>query len=177
MTIINAPPCATYLCHSFWTLKTLELALDQPLVLAVCGVWEGLDVLGENNILPVKKLIFRDISSPMALFNLLGSNSGFTTFPLDSLEKWRWQFLAFSESSDVSTNFGLSHLGCHGTEGPIHTWMAPPSVVQETAQHHITHLNKWALRAYHEPGPDGGWGFSREQADRAPVLIRSYPSP
>jgi len=52
-------------------------------------MWEGLGVLGENNILPVKKLTFRDISSPTALFNLLGSNSGFTTFPLDALEKWR----------------------------------------------------------------------------------------
>lgn len=158
------------MCHvplSF-LLDPQNTGVSSRLVLAVCGMWEGLGVLGENNILPVKKLTFRDISSPTALFNLLGSNSGFTTFPLDALEKWRWQFLAFSESSDVSTNFGLSHLGCHGTEGPIHTWMAPPSVVQEMAQPHITHSNRWALRAYHEPGPDGGWGFSREQADRAP---------
>lgn len=66
-----------------------EVALDLILVLAVYGMWEGLGVLGENNILVVKKLTLRDVFSPRALLSLLDSNPDFTTFPLGALEKWR----------------------------------------------------------------------------------------
>ena len=72
----------------FGPSKHWEVALDPFLVLAVYGMWEGLGVL-VGNILLVKKLTFRDISSPRALFSLLGLIPGFTTFPFGALEKWR----------------------------------------------------------------------------------------